>query len=133
MNIRNVLIPVALVAALALVASDASAAPVGSTPTSAVFGGRVHLGGGIGIDIPIGRRPAHVHTVQSGYWTTVTEQVWTPGQLIGYDRHGHPIVTPGHYVLVQRQVWVPTVQQVIHQPRPVGTVHVGFGGRWRIR
>lgn len=137
MNLRNLIVPVVLVAGMAFVASDAMAAPVGSTPTSAMFGGRVTVGGGIGINVPIGgRRVAYpTQTVQSGYWTTVTEQVYVPGQLIGYDRYGNPIMTAGHYQTVQRQVWVPAPTRVVYPYRsgPVGTVHVGLGGRWRIR
>ncbi len=134
MKLRNLILPVVLVAGLAFAATDAAAAPVGSAPTGALYRGHVHVGGGVGVDIPIGGSrvayPAHSH---GGYWTTITEQVWVPGHVIGYDRFGHPIMTAGHYQLVQRQVWVPAPRRVYYRPRPFGSIHIGLGGLWRIR
>lgn len=141
MIFRSLFLPLALVAGSAVAAVEASAAPMSASRGPALLGGRVHVGAGVGVDIPIhgGSTYGPSHVVQpSGYWTTVSERIWQPGQLIGYDRFGQPIMSQGQWQVVQRQVWVPQTHVVHYQPRryyrrPFGNIHIGLGGRWRIR
>ena len=151
MNLRAALIPVALVAGLAFAANDAVASPITPGHGGAVFGPRIHVGGGIGIDIPLhvrsrrrAYRPAYrparvVAPAPAGYYRTVRERVWHPPELVGYDSHGYPAYSEGHWDYVERRVWVPAPvvvrRPVMVRPRIVPRVHVGLGigGRWRIR
>ena len=146
MKLRVALLPAALLTALAFSANDAAAAPLTSAPSTAVFGPRIHVGGGVGINIPIhiGRRRHVAHPVRvvhqpAGHWETVRERVWHPRELVGYDSHGRATYSPGHWDYIERRVWVPA-PVVVHRPvrvirprRPIGNIHIGLGGRWRLR
>lgn len=139
MNIRNLFLPVALVAGLGLAcAGNAHASPItmAGSHSSASLGG-VRIGGGVGF--PIGNRYG-----PSGYWTTqtvpmtvqvqvpYTTTVQVPSHIIGTDVNGNPIWTyrteqRTEYRIeyrtqwVTQQVWVPT-----YSPRPRGWVGLGF-------
>lgn len=149
MKLRTVLIPIALLAALAVVTADAAeAAPLSTKAMSkAYFGPRVFVSGGIGVRIPLGRRAYvprrhyvaprrhYVAAQPAGYWRTIAEQVWVPGRVIGYDRHGHPVMSAGYHTTVHRQVWVAAPVAIAHRPviRPRVHVGVGIGTRFRVR
>jgi hypothetical protein len=140
--IRNLILPVALVAGLGLAcAGTAQASPIasGARATSASLGG-IHIGGGVGF--PIGG-PRYG---PSGYWTTQTVPVQVQVQVphtvavqvrdhvIGTDMYGQPIWSfrteyQTHYHTeyqtqwVTQQVWVPTYT---NYHRPQGWLGVGF-------
>ena len=72
--LKKILLPVVAAATFALVApSAADASPLNPVKSPAVYGGRVHIGVGVGIPIG-GRRVRRARTVHSGYWTTVYER-----------------------------------------------------------
>ena len=131
MLLRRALLPLAVVLALGLVTAElAQAAPVPvRAPAKAVSFGGVHVGFGVGVSAPI--RPVHrrghpgrrVHP--HGRWVVHREEVWVPGELIGYDRHGHPIHTEGFWTIERRRVWVPVRRHVV-RPARRGYVAVGM-------
>ncbi len=141
--LKKILIPVVAAAMFALVApSSADASPLNRTKTPHAFGGKIRIG--VGIGIPIGRRhrTSHVRHVESGYYRTVYEyrtvKVWHPAEQVGFDSHGHPVYSEGHYDYVKRRVavrvWVPTVTTVHHRGYRYGPRgHISVGGVWRIR
>ena len=149
MFLKKLALPALVAATLAVATPDqAEAAPIHTPVQSAdaVFGGvRVHVGGGV--RIPIGHRHRgrthvvrqRVVTYEGGYWTTETRKVWHPAEFVGYDRHGRPVYSPGHYDYVEERVWVPRRQVVryvespryYHPRRTRGHVHVGVGVRLR--
>ena len=133
MNMRNLILPVALVAGLGLATAEAAQA---STVTSARLGG-IHIGVGVGFPIGRSRGP-------SGYWTTqnvpmtvqvqvpYTVTVQVPDHVIGTDMYGHPVWSyrmeyRTEYRLEYRTQWV--AQQVwvqTYSPRPTGWLGLGF-------
>ena len=157
MNARLVLAPLALVGALAVTSADAAHA----SPTRGAIGpqlgtlqgGRVTVG--VGVDIPVrGPRRHHRHhhvrpvrevTYVGGYYETRvgTRKVWHPARIVGYDAHGYPIKTTGHYDIEEYtyQVWIPRrrvvrvvrapVRRVVVHPRPAPYVRVGGSVRFR--
>ena len=139
--LKKILLPVVAAATFALVApSTADASPMTPVKTPHAFGGKWKIG--VGVTVPIGhRRARRVRHVESGYWKTVYEtrvkKVWHAPELIGYDSHGHPVYSKGHYdyveVRVPVRVWVSTVRRVYHRDYwgPRGHIHVG--GVWRIK
>lgn len=146
MNLRTLLLPVALAGGLALLAAQpAQASPIGTMGTRIAHAplGGVRVGVGGGVSFPIGGP----HYARGGYWAvqTVPMQVQVqvpyevavqvPHQVVGRDVYGHPIWSYRTEVqtqyrteirtqYVQQQVWVP----VVYRPRPWG--HVGFGVRF---
>lgn len=126
MILRRLLLPVALLAVLGLAATSARAAPLTAfAPLPDVaYGGRVHVGVGVGFPIgPVHRRARPVRTAP-GHWVVRQERVWIPGEVIGYDVYGHPIVTEGYWTLRRTRVWVSQVRYV-PRPRPRGHVAIG--------
>jgi hypothetical protein len=135
MLLRRALLPVALVLTLGLVSADlAQAAPVSAPlPSPGVAFGGVHVGFGVGVVVPLGPRHRHARPVRrvapSGYWAVQRERVWVPGELIGYDRFGRPVVTEGFWTVESRRVWVraePYVQRHVVRPAPRGRIAVGL-------
>jgi len=128
MILRHLLLPVALVAVLGLVATTAQAAPVSTLAPlpDLAYGGRVHVG--VGVAFPIGPAPRRVRAVHRapGHWVVRQERVWVPGEVIGYDPYGYPIVTEGYWTVRSTRVWVSEVRYV-PRPRPRGYVAVGLG------
>lgn len=139
--LKKIIVPVIAAAAFALVApATADASPLNPVAgkSANVFGPRIRIGGRI--TVPIGGRRHVRHVRSGGYYQTVyetrIERVWHPGELIGYDSHGHAIYSRGHFDNVQHRVpvrvWVPyTTVRRVHHRRPVG--HISIGGSWRIR
>ena len=85
---------------------------------------------GVGVAVPLGPRRVrgrrHV-VAPSGRWIVEQHRVWVPGEVIGYDRFGHPVVTEGYWAVERRRVWVPYRRHVVrpaHGPR--GRVAVGL-------
>jgi len=125
--IRRALLPLAVLLALGLVAVDTAEAapvPVPAPGPSIAFGG-VHVG--VGVVIPIGPRRARPvrRVAPSGHWVVEQQRVWVPGELIGYDRFGYPIVTEGYWSIESQRVWVPHRRPVV-RPAPRGAVAVGL-------
>lgn len=143
MLLKKIAMPALIAATLAIASPEqADAAPIQNpVKTDAVYGGvRVHVGGGVRIPVRsrhhVTRR--RVVTYEGGYWTTETRKVWHPAEFVGYDRHGQPIYSRGHWDYVQERVWVPRRQVIryVEAPRHVrhrgrGHVHVGVGVRLR--
>ena len=137
MLLRRMLLPVAILLALGLVSADlAQAAPVRvPAPAPSVAFGGVHVGVGVGVAVPLGPSYRRGYRGYRGYrgrrmrshgqWVVEQERVWVPGELIGYDRHGHEIVTEGFWTVERRRVWVPVERHVV-RPAPRGRVAVGF-------
>lgn len=131
MNLRTLILPVALIGGLAvLAAKPANASPIGTVGTRIAHAplGGVRIGGGVGVGFPIGG------SRHGGYWATqtvpMTVQVQVPYQVavqvpdrvIGTDVHGNPIWAyrteyRTHYRIeyqtqyVTQQVWVPAVRR----------------------
>ncbi len=148
MNMRYLLIPAALIAALAFADTpDAEAHPFGhGARTGVAFGPRTYIGGRV--TFPIGhrrtvvRRGGHWERVVSyepGYYETRTREVEVPGELIGYTRRGRPIHSEPRIVLerykvwipgrrIVKRVWVPHRHRVVRRPRGF----ISVGGRVRI-
>lgn len=128
--IRRALLPLAILLALGLVAVDtAEAAPLPApAPGPSVAFGGVHVG--VGVAIPLGPRRArrHHHVAPRGRWVVEQHRVWVPGEVVGYDRFGHPIVTEGFWTVERQRVWVPYRRHVVHPAprRPRGHVAVGL-------
>jgi hypothetical protein len=120
MRLKTLLLPVALVAGLALAAAPAAlAAPLPAAPVAL---GGIHVGIGVGVRVPIGTRYSYP---PAGYWTVRTQTVWVGDQVIGYDVYGNPILSPGHYETQQIRVWVPAR----HFTRVVPTIGIGLSFR----
>jgi len=135
--LKKILIPVVVAATFDLVAPEqADASPISPVSTQNFYGPRIRIGGGI--SFPIGRR-SRVRTVQSGYWRTVYEtrvdKVWQSPEHIGFDAHGQPVYSRGHYEYVEVQVpvrvWVPYVTTRYVRHRPAG--YISVGGSIRLR
>ena len=112
MSLRFLLIPAALVVALALAGADtALAAPLGAgshAQAAVTFGPRIHVGARIGI--PVGFQGGHYREVvryQPGYYETRTREVQVPGELIGYGRRGRPIYSEPRIEIETYRVWIP--------------------------
>jgi hypothetical protein len=139
MSLRTLLIPAAIMAALAVgFAETAEAAPFGSgvsAKAGMVFGPRIYVGGHLGV--PVGHRGGYyrnVVTYTGGYYVTRTRQVQVPGEQIGWDFRGEPIYAGSRTELQTYRVWVPKrriVQRVWVPVRHRG--YVTIGGRFRIR
>jgi len=128
MLLRRALLPLAVVLALGLVSADlAQAAPTPvPTPASSVAFGGIHVG--VGVAVPLGPGPRRVRPHRRvhphGRWIVEQERVWVPGELVGYDRFGHPVVTEGFWTVERRRVWVPVRRHVV---RPARRGHVAVG------
>ena len=127
--IRRALLPLAVLLALGLLAVDTAQAapvPVPAPAPSVAFGG-VHVG--VGVAVPLGPRRVRGrrHVAPSGRWIVEQHRVWVPGEVIGYDRFGHPVVTEGYWAVERRRVWVPYRRHVVRPAhRPRGHVAVGL-------
>lgn len=138
MSLRHLLIPAAVLAALAVgFAEPAHAAPFGTAPAAKaglVFGPRIYVGGRLGV--PVGHRGGYYRDVvryTGGYYVTRTREVEVPGEQIGWDFHGKPIYAGSRIEVQTYRVWVPRrriVERVWVPRRPRGFVTVG--GRFRI-
>lgn len=141
--LKKILIPAVLAATFALVAPEtADASQLSPLKGPEVYGGKIRIGVGVGIPIHSRRRVHRVHYEDHGYWKTVyetrIERVWHAPEKIGYDSHGNPVYSEGHYdhveVKVPVRVWVSRPVRVVERGvrrGPVGHIHVG--GVWRIR
>lgn len=152
MNLRILLIPAALIAALAFADTpDAEAHSFGkgiSSQTGIAFGPRIYVGGRVGF--PIGHRRGHTHVrggyyrevvrYEGGYYETRTRRVQVPGRQIGFGFDGEPLYAGTRTELETYQVWVPrrrivqrvwVPRRVIHHRGPRG--YVSVGGRVRLR
>jgi len=157
MNLRILLIPAALIAALAFADTPAAeASPHGiSGRTGIAFGPRVVVGGSVGF--PVGHR-GHGHRVRGhrharghyrefvsyvgGYHETRTREVEVPGRQIGYDFKGRPLYAGSRIEIETYRVWIPrrrVVKRVWvpHRHRYVGhrrggRGYVAVGGRVRL-
>ena len=124
----KILASLAVAAASALSLSPtADAAPMTPIQISAVPGGYVGVGVGVGGGgyYGGGRAP-------SGYYRT--EYQWVPTTVFaGYDVYGRPVYTT-QYVQQAYQVWVPTYSAYAPgyyaRPRVSWGVGFGFGRRW---
>lgn len=143
--LKKIILPV-IAASLLIVAapaSEADASPL-SPDLGIEMGSRIRIGGAI--TFPIGGHRRHVrhvrHVAPSGYYKTVyetrTRKIWHEAELVGYDSHGRPVYSEGHYdyetYTVPVRVWVPVThtRRIVHRTvRPRG--HITIGGSWRIR
>jgi len=147
MQARLLWIPVALLAAVAFVATeDAQAAPFKAVRRAAQegtqLGPRIFVGGRIGLPIT-----SHHHS--GGYWREVVEytggyyvtrerQVTVPGEQIGWDFAGKPIYSAPRVEVQTYEEWVPRQRIVKRVWVPYReTVHthgvITIGGRLRLR
>ena len=139
MILRSVVLPLVLVAGLAFaLAPDAEAGPItGIVQAPNIHAGPVHVAVGVGVRgpvVPVRRHHAgHRYRVRpAGRWVIQDEHVWVPGEMIGYDSHGHEIYTEGRWIVERRRVWVPAPRVIHHhhrrgyvRPRTRGYVRVG--------
>ena len=141
--LKKILLPVIAAATFALVApTTADASPLSPLKGPEVLGGKVKIGVGIAVPIRSRRSVRHVRYEDRGYWKTVYEtrvqKVWHAPEKIGYDAHGNPVYSEGHYEYVETRVpvrvWVSRPVRVIERGYYNGPVgHVRVGGVWRIR
>ena len=144
---RLLWIPVALLAAVAFVATeDAQASPLKAVQRVAhegtQLGPRIYVGGRIGVPITSHRHRGgywrEVVEYTGGYYVTRTREVEVPGAQIGWDFAGKPIYGPSRIEIqtykewiprqrIVKRVWVPRRTYVRHHG------HIAIGGRWRIR
>ena len=142
MSPRLLLIPAALLAALALAPVErAEASPHGARAVASTglhFGHhrrRVHVGARVGF--PIGRRGGYYREVVEyvgGYHETRHRDVEVHGKQIGWDFEGKPLYAGSRIEHQDYQVWVPRrriVRRVWVPRRARGYVTVG--GRVRVR
>lgn len=128
MKLTRLVLALALLAGLpVLLAPSALAAPVtGLAPLPATLHaghGHGHVSVGIGFGVPV-TVPRPVVVAPAGYWTTRVEEVYVPGEVIGYDAWGRTVATEGYWTEQVVRVWVPA-------PRPVRVVHAAPA--WRPR
>ncbi|MDJ0520892.1 MAG: hypothetical protein QNJ90_02340 [Planctomycetota bacterium] len=147
MNARLLWIPVALLAAVAFVATeDAQASPLKAiqryVPEGTQLGPRVYVGGRIGVPITSHRhRHGYYRRVveyTGGYYVTRTREVVVRGDQIGWDFAGKPLYGPDRVEVQTYKEWVPRRRIVkrVWVPRRTRVHHHGYitvGGRVRIR
>ena len=147
MQARLLWIPVALLAAVAFVATeDAQAAPLQALQRAAHesthFGPRIFVGGQVGIPITSQRQSGgyyrEVVEYTGGYYVTRERQVQVPGAQIGWDFAGRPIYGPARIEIQTYEEWVPReriVKRVWIPYRETVRTHgvITIGGRWRLR
>lgn len=149
MNPRFLLIPLALLAALAVAPTEqAQASPYGSRAVAysghrhhGARRGRVYSGARVGVGVrvgvPIGRRGGYyreVVEVRGGYHETRTRQVEVRGEQIGWDLVGKPLFAEARFEEQAYRVWIPErriVRRVWVPRRRRGYVTVGGGVRVR--
>ena len=148
MTARLLWIPVALLAALAFVATDsAQASPFKALKRAAhegthLGGPRIYVGGRIGIPITSRRHSGgyyrEVVEYEGGYYVNRSREVEVPGAQIGWDFAGKPIYGPARVEVQTYREWIPRRRIVkrVWVPRRTRVRtrgHISIGGRWRIR
>jgi len=140
MNPRILLLPLAVLAALALAAPEDAFAHgrrlgYGHGRRLGPHRGGVVVGGNF--RIPIRQRGGHYREVvqyTGGFHETRTREVEVPGRQIGWDFRGEPIYAGSRIEVQTYQVWIPRrriVRRVWVPARSVGAVTIG--GRIRVR
>ncbi len=147
MHARLLWIPVALLAAVAFVATeDAQASPFKALKRAAHegthFGPRIYVGGRYTIPIT-SRRSTRGHYREvveytGGYHVTRTRQVEVRGEQIGWDFAHRPIYGPNRIEVQTYREWIPRRRivkrvWVPHRHRVRHHGHISIGGRVRLR
>ena len=138
MNLRTILFPLAVAAGLAFAIPDTAQASPLSGHVSPVALGGIHVGGGIGVTIPIGgyyREGRYYHTAHpGGYWVqTGTQTYMVRDHVIGYDVNGVPIWSYRE-VVQPLYSWVEApriVRRVYFRSRPTFRLSLGLGWFFR--
>lgn len=136
MSLRYLILPAALLTALAVGFADtAEASPFGATAkVRAHFGPHIYVGGRV--SVPLHGRGGYYRDVvryTGGHYVTRTRHVEVPGEQIGWDFAGKPIYAGSRTEIQTYRVWVPRrriVERVWVPRRSRGVVTIG--GRWRI-
>ena len=83
--------------------------------------------------VPIRYRAVGVRrrVAPAGRWVIRDREIWHPPEFVGYDSHGRPVYSEGHWDVVQERVWVPIRRRVIRRGRVVPHAYVRVGGRIR--